>query len=164
MSSSYVPQAASIPASDTVDAAGVMRWQVDAAGTPVAGSAELLAFLGLPADTDDIDWITHVHPDDQPAVRRAIADARDRGDRLTIVTRMRRHDGVFRQVMHRAGPLGAGMAGLAFDVSELEFGYVTHVCRGCKRVTDLDGRWRLSWDYLLGQARLDFTTCIDCAG
>src|SRR5262249_10558083 len=137
------------------DVAGTMTWASDA----------LHAYLGR---TDTLTcrdgWLGFVHPDDRQDVRAAVAAARTRGRALTLATRLRRHDGVYRMILHRVAPLADCLAGLAFDVSDLECGHVTHVCRGCKRVTDLDGRWRLSWDYLLGQSRLDFTTCIDCAG
>ncbi len=105
--------------------APVMLWSADRRAVPLAANAQTLSFLGLATDDDlGTRWRERTHPEDYEATREAILAAVQGDQPVDVVSRMRRHDGDWRWLHHRAEPLlddaGAlvGYAGASIDVTD----------------------------------------------
>jgi PAS domain S-box-containing protein len=87
------------------DAAPVMLWVTDAAGTCTFLNQQWLDFTGqtLPEGLG-YGWLRAVHPEDAPAAERAFRDAAARQDTFRCEYRLRRHDGQYRWCIDAAAP------------------------------------------------------------
>ncbi len=106
----------------------VLLWLTDRDGIPRIGNRTIFEFVGLAPDVDDVHGVLldHMHPDDlselAESIRVAIADQAP----FEFTARIRRHDGEYRWLRHRALPFYdadggfEGYAGASLDVTESE--------------------------------------------
>jgi diguanylate cyclase (GGDEF)-like protein/PAS domain S-box-containing protein len=166
----FVP--AGSPYERLADDVPVMLWLADARGVPGAANPATITFLGIGWD-DPIGaaWWARVHPDDVAALRDAVGHAVDTGAPIDLRARLRRHDGEWRLLWHRATPIVGdagliGFAGASIDVTEQAavedelahfrrlFESITEA--GPVAVAQFDGEGRLvytnrRWSELLGE-------------
>jgi diguanylate cyclase (GGDEF)-like protein/PAS domain S-box-containing protein len=106
------------------DGAPVMLWLTDARGFPRSANSATTDFLGIGRD-DPLGpaWWARVHPDDEARLREAVRGAVEARAPIDVRARLRRHDGEWRRLHHRATPLLAddaltGYAGASIDVTD----------------------------------------------
>lgn len=106
--------------------APVMLWMSDSSGHCAYLNAMQRAFWGVdPADLPGFDWGHTIHEDDRAACAAALARAIETRTPFSLVLRLRRADGTYRQVHTGAHPrFGAddaflGMVGVNADITEI---------------------------------------------
>ena len=115
----------------TLRATGAVMWEWDAAADVVTWDASLAERFGWQgvARTDLAWWSDRIHPDDRPAVERAVAEARARRtDELALTYRFRHADGRWIPVRDRGCAEGADgdvrrMVGVMVDLSTVPGGF-----------------------------------------
>ena len=89
-----------------VAATAQITWHLPADGHGTADDASWRAFTGQSlAQTRGENWLETVHPDDRAQVQAAWRDALGRGETCIVQFRLRRHDGVYRDILERGVPL-----------------------------------------------------------
>lgn len=101
------------------DAAPVLIWDVDAAGT-VFVNDHYLAFFGVRFERiTEQGWSNFLHPDDAAGYLAVYEEAFAERRPFTHEARMRRADGQYRWLSHSGRPLGADRyVGVSIDVTE----------------------------------------------
>ena len=101
------------------DAAPVLIWDVDAAGT-VFVNEHYLAFFGTSFETiAEGGWAQFLHPEDAEGYLAAYGEAFVRRRSFVHEARVRRADGEYRWLSHSGRPLGADRyVGISIDVTE----------------------------------------------
>jgi len=89
-----------------VAATAQITWRVPADGRGTADDASWRAFTGQSSEQiRGESWLEAVHPDDRDRVQAAWRVALRRGEICTTQFRLRRHDGVYRDILERGVPL-----------------------------------------------------------
>jgi PAS domain S-box-containing protein len=107
--------------------APVMMWTEDAKRDLLWENTTALEFVGRTlAEEAGGGWLEAVHPDDRDYVREQYRDALAEQRNMTLEFRLRRHDGVYRQILQIAIPRWdaagrlSGFLGVDVDVTELK--------------------------------------------
>jgi len=88
------------------DATAQITWHIPADGRGVVDDASWRAFTGQSAgQLRGENWLDAVHPDDRALVQDAWRNALTRGETCIAQFRLRRHDGVYRDILERGVPL-----------------------------------------------------------
>jgi PAS domain S-box-containing protein len=89
-----------------VEQAPVLVWRASAAGQRDYFNRRWLAFTGVPFEQQQNDgWLSFVHPDELDGLLRSWRTAFGGQQPFEVVYRLRRHDGVYRWVLDRGGPV-----------------------------------------------------------
>ena len=89
-----------------VAATAQITWHLPADGRGMADDQSWRAFTGQAAEQIRGEhWLDAIHPDDRAQVQDAWRDALTRGQTCTAQFRLRRHDGVYRDILERGVPL-----------------------------------------------------------
>lgn len=100
------------------DSGNGMIWTIDEHGRRAWGNRNWLRFCGSSEESIERDWPSLLHPDDRArhfaAWRRALAEHTP----VQLLVRYRRHDGVYRWIMHDGAP--------RFDIDGRFIGYIGH--------------------------------------
>lgn len=167
----FVP-AAGVQVERLADDVPAMLWRTDARGALRGANPATTTFLGIGRDEPvGPAWWARVHPDDEAALRDAVGRAVDTGAPIDVRARLRRRDGEWRLLWHRATPVMgdaglSGFAGVSIDVTEQAvvqdeladfrrlFESITEA--GPVAVARFDGKGRLvytnrRWSELLGE-------------
>jgi PAS domain S-box-containing protein len=166
--------------------APITIWRADARAQCDYFNARWLAFTGRSIAEELGDgWSSGVHADDLEQCLRTYRAAFDRREPFEMEYRLRRHDGEYRWVLDRGGPVtdasGAfvGYIGSCIDVTDrvqaAALARAHHVglavlssllpmCAWCRRVRDLDESWITLEAYLQERTDTRFShgLCPDC--
>jgi PAS domain S-box-containing protein len=105
------------------NATPVMIWTTDAAGRAQFQNRQLVALIGNDNALGD-RWAEHIHPEDCERILRALTEAHERQEPVTLELRYRRHDGDYRDLFVQAAPRTSadgtfiGMVGSCTDLTE----------------------------------------------
>jgi PAS domain S-box-containing protein len=106
--------------------APALIWHIDAAGFCRFVNRWYLAFTGLPVEAvSEESWLELLHPDDTADYVAALRTGASERRAWQARARVRRHDGVYRELETRAAPLFdtdgtyVGQVGISFDVTDV---------------------------------------------
>jgi PAS domain S-box-containing protein len=112
---------------ELAEQAPVMIWKEDADRRLVWENRTALDFVGRSIEEErDFGWLETVHPDDREEVRKIYLETTGARRGFTLEFRMRRHDGVYRNLLQIAIPQWddqgelSGFLGVDVDVSDLK--------------------------------------------
>ena len=170
-----------------VEQAPVMIWRAGTDARCDYFNERWLSFTGRTMSQEvGGGWTESVHPEDIERCLRTFLDAFERREFFEMQYRLRRHDGVYRWIVDRGGPVKserdefAGYVGSCVDITDrveaqemiarermIELTLLRGllpICSWCKRVRNEDGTWSRLDIYLHDHSNAKFThgICPDC--
>lgn len=170
-----------------LEQAPIMIWRTDGDAQCDYFNDRWLAFTGRSIEQElGNGWSSSVHPDDRDRCLRTFLDAFARREVFEMEYRLLRHDGEYRWVFDRGGPVSdasgkfIGYVGSCVDVTERVNAQATlarehlveltilrgllPMCAWCRKVRDEHGHWSSLEAYVHEHSEAKFThgMCPDC--